>query len=111
MVLKKIVSTLENPMFCSTLCVYSCLTVLYCVRGQPIKSMTYITKQISKDTYSYISAGKSENILRGIGKVISLNAETDFTYYIPSARLSDKQILAKDLRRVGQDMWTVLKEG
>lgn len=60
--------------------------------------------------YNFLSTGEGQNpFVAGMGKVISLNSQTDFSGKIASLRLSDQQMLANDARQIGKDMWDILQ--
>ena len=71
--------------------------------------MTRIIREILKDVQNPKEKSSSGNFARGMGKVISLNAQTDFRNQVASLRLSEKSALTKDARRIGQDMWDILE--
>jgi hypothetical protein len=61
--------------------------------------------------YNFLSAGGgADPFVSGMGKVISLNSQTDFSGKIASLRLTEQEMLAKDARRIGKDMWEVLQK-
>lgn len=70
--------------------------------------MMKLIQKLFKDTQEQ-GLTSSGRVVRGMGKIISLNAQTDFQNRIPSLRLTDREVLAKDARRIGQDMWDVLE--